>query len=101
MSKAARRVLFALFLVGTGSYAVVHLRGPDGLTDLQARHARIRALRKQVHDKNEENETLKKNIEKLSKKDHLDQIQRQDGKVPPGTVLFHVDEPKPEPASAQ
>ncbi len=100
MSKAARRVLFALFLVGTGSYAVVHLRGPDGLADLRARHERIRALRKEVKEKNDENEKLKKNIEKLSKKDHLDQIQRQDGKVPPGTILFHVEEPKPEPAPA-
>lgn len=101
MSKAARRVLFALFLVGTGSYAVVHLRGPEGLTDLRARHEKIRALRKQLKDKNEENDKLKKNIDKLSKKDHLDQIQRQDGKVPPGTILFHVEEPKADPPSAQ
>lgn len=101
MSRAARRVLFALFLVGTGGYAVVHLRGPDGLTDLQARQAKIRELRRQVKDKEAENDKLKKNIEKLSNRDHLDQIQRQEGKVPPGTVLFHVEEPKLQPASAR
>jgi cell division protein FtsB len=92
----ARRLLFALFLVGTGSYAVVQMRGPEGLSDLRAKYEQTRTLRARLVDQQEKNRKIQKMIEKLSDRDVLDKIQREDGKVPPGTILFHVEEPKEE-----
>jgi len=94
MSKFARRALFALFLLGTGGYALVQLRGPEGIPDLIEKREKIKTLRKQVEDRQAENARLEKKIRDLEKKDQLDIEQRLIDRLPEGEIQFRVEEPK-------
>ena len=79
-------------LAGLAAYAMIMLRGPQGISALQERHSQIRALE-------EENANLMRDIE--AKKQRIDrlkndpstqsvEVQKRLGKVPPGATEFKI-----------
>ncbi|MBL8292671.1 MAG: hypothetical protein JNN08_12585 [Bryobacterales bacterium] len=98
MTTALRRLAFVSLLAVAGSYAVVHLRGPNGIPALFERREKIRALEEENRKLREANGWQRqRNRDLLQDEDLLRrEIQKRQGKVPEGAVEFRVGETPPE-----
>ncbi|MCC6589680.1 MAG: hypothetical protein IT168_23490 [Bryobacterales bacterium] len=99
MTTASRRLAFGALLLVAGCYAVVHLRGPNGIPALLEKRQHIRTLEVENEKLRELNETQRQiNKDLLHNEDKLKQeIQKRQNKIPPGSIEFRVDESAPEP----
>lgn len=98
MTTALRRLAFVSLLAVAGSYAVVHLRGPNGISALMERRQKIRALEEQNRKLREGNQQQRQRNKDLATNEDLlrREIQKRHGKLPDGAMEFRVDEPPPE-----
>jgi len=98
MTTALRRLAFVSLLAVAGSYAVVHLRGPNGISALMERREKIRALEEENRKLLESNQRQRhRNKDLLLNEDLLRrEIQQRQGKLPDGAMEFRVDETPPK-----
>jgi len=98
MTTALRRLAFVSLLAVAGSYAVVHLRGPNGISALMERREKIRALEEENKKLREANrQQQQRNKDLVTNEDLLRrEIQKRQGKLPDGAMEFRVDETPPE-----
>jgi cell division protein FtsB len=95
MPTILKRLAFIALVVGAGTYAVMHLRGPNGIPALLEKRKQIRMLEDEnlrLRDLNEKQR--KRNKDLSSNEDVLRQeIQKRYGKVPEGAVEFRTNTP--------
>lgn len=98
MTTASRRLAFGSLLIVAGCYAVVHLRGPNGIPALLEKRKLIRALEvdnEKLREANDQQRAINKDLQ--GNKDTIKQeIQKRQNKIPPGSIEFRVDEPEAE-----
>ena len=103
MYRSFLRPILVLFgLIALGSYAVIMLRGPQGLTALQAKQRQVReleetnaTLQKQIDEKQERIEKLKHDPGTQERV-----VRERTGKTRPGDTSFVVpDQPTTNPTA--
>lgn len=88
-------------LAGLAAYAMIMLRGPQGLSALEEKHRQIRALEEENANLMRDIEAKKQRIERL-KNDPSTQsveVQKRLGKVPPGATEFKISGQRISPES--
>jgi cell division protein FtsB len=97
MTTILRRLAFASLLAAVSTYAVVHLRGPNGLPALLEKRETIRALEEENRRLRLANdEQARRNHELEYNEDQIRQeIQRRLNKVPDGAMEFRIDDAVP------
>ena len=103
MTTASRRLAFGSLLIVAGCYAVVHLRGPNGIPALLEKRKMIRALEvdnEKMREANDRQRQINKDLQ--GNKDKIQQeIQKRQNKVPSGSIEFRVEEPESESDAPQ
>ncbi len=97
MPTILKRLAFIALVLGAGSYAVMHLRGPNGIPALLEKRKQIRSLEDENLKLREEIEKQRKRNKDLSSNEDVlrQEIQKRYGKVPEGAVEFRTSTPEP------